>query len=132
MNLSQANAIEALANAVRTSTVTGSAVDVRKFEGVGQLLLQSSAATAGTSPTLNVKITESATSGGTYTDVTGATFNQVTDAADLTQMIPFDFSACKGFIKVVGTIGGTSTPTFGFAVGGVAQLKAGRNSSQII
>lgn len=131
-DLIQANVIEALANAVRTSTVTGSAIDVRQYEGKGQVILSTSAATAGTSPTLNVKLTESATSGGSYTDVASGAFEEVTDAADSTQMIPIDFAASKGFLKVVGTIGGTSTPTFGFSVTIVGRKKAGRNASQSV
>lgn len=132
MNLTQANIIELCPNAVRTSTPTLSAVDVRKYEGVGQIILTSSAATAGTSPTLTVKLQHALTSGGQYDDIAGATFTQVTDAADTTQMIPLDFSACRGFIKVVATIAGTDTPTFSFAVTALAQAKSGRNSSQSV
>lgn len=131
-NIVQANVVEALACAERTSTVTGSAVDVREYEGKGQVILMSSAATAGTSPTLDVKLQDSTTSGGSYSDVTGATFTQVTDAADSTEMIPIDFDASDGFIKVVGTIGGTSTPTFQFGVAIIGQKKSGRNSSQAV
>lgn len=132
MNLIQANVIEALPTAVRTSTITGSAVNVKKYEGKGQVILTTSAATAGTTPALNVKLTESATSGGSYTDVTNGDFAEVTDAGDSTQMIPIDFDASKGFLKVVGTITGTSTPTFGFGVVIVGQLKSGRNASQAV
>lgn len=132
MSLIQANVAEVIPNAVRTSTFTGSAVDVRKYEGKGQVIFTSSAATAGSSPTLNAKLTESDASGGSYTDITGATFTQVTDAADRTQMIPIDFDACKGWVKGVGTIGGTSTPTFGFAMTIIGRLKSGRNASQSI
>lgn len=130
MNLIQANVIEALANAARTSTVTGGAVDVTKYEGKGQVILMSSAG-GGTTPTLNAKLTESATSGGSYTDVTGGAFTEVTDAADSTQMIPIDFDASKGFLKVVGTLAGTS-PEFSFGVVIVGQLKSGRNASQAV
>lgn len=132
MNLTQANVVELAPVLLRTSTLTGSAIDVRKYEGIGQIILMSNAATAGTTPTLNVKIQESATSGGSYTDVTGAVFAQVDDSPDSTQMIAFDFNACKGFIKVIGTIAGTDTPTFTFGVAAVAVCKAGRNSSQSV
>lgn len=130
MNLLQANVIEVAPVATRTSTLTGSAVDVRKMEGKGQIVLMSAAGT-GTNPTLDVKIQESSTSGGSYTDVSGATFTQVTDGGDLTEMIAFDFSACKGFIKVVGTKAGTS-PSFAYGVAALAQKKAGRNASQSV
>lgn len=132
MSLIQGNVIEVIPNAVRTGTVTGSAVDVRGYEGKGQVIFTSSAATAGTNPTLNVKLTECATSGGSYDDIAGATFTQVTAAADRTQMIPIDFDACKGFIKGVGTIAGTDTPTYSFAVTIIGRLKNGRNASQSI
>jgi hypothetical protein len=39
-----------------------------------------SAAGGGSSPTLDIKLTECATTGGTYTDLSGATFTQVTVA----------------------------------------------------
>lgn len=132
MSLIQANVVEVLPNAVRTSTATGSAIDVRAYEGKGQVIFTSSAATAGTTPTLNAKLTECATSGGSYTDVSGGAFAEVTDAADSTQMIPIDFDACKGYIKGVGTIAGTDTPTFGFAITIVGRLKSGRNASQSV
>lgn len=132
-DLRQSNVIEfAPLVSGRTSTLTGSAIDLRKYDGVVQVILTCEAASAGTDPTLDVKLTESATSGGSYTDVSGATFAQVTDAADVTEMITIDSAACKGFIKVVGTIGGTSSPAFSYTVVGVGQLKAGRNASQVV
>jgi len=132
MKILQANIIELAANAVRTSTPTLTAVDVRKYDGKGQIIFTSSAATAGVTPTLNVKIQDATTSGGSYADVTGAVFTEVTGAADTTQMIPFDFSACRGFIKVIATIAGTETPTFGFSVVALAHRHNGRNSSQSV
>jgi len=132
MKIEQANVVELIPAAVRTSTVTGSAVDTRALDGVCQIVLMSSAATAGTSPTLNVKLTHCATSGGSYTDVTGATFAQVTNAADSTQMIAVKAGELERYVKAVGTIGGTSTPTFGFGVALVGMNHAGRNASQAV
>lgn len=131
MNLTQANVIELAPLATsRTSSLDGDPVDVRNMEGVGQVILACEAASAGTNPTMTVKLQESATSGGSYTDVPGMTFTQVTDANDLIEMKAMDFSACKGFLKVIGTQGGTSSPAFTYGVHAVAQRKAGRNSSQ--
>lgn len=132
MNLLQANVVELAANAVRTSTLTATGVDVSDFDGPVQVILHTSAATVGTDPTLNVKIQESDTVGSGYTDVTGATFAEVTDAADSTEMIAFQIGARKKFLRVVGTIGGTSTPTFGFGVVMIGHKHAGRNSSQAV
>lgn len=132
MNLGQSNVIELCANAVRTATPSLAGVDVRKYEGRGQVVFTSSAATAGTTPTLNVKLQDATSLNGSYADITGATFTEVTDAADITQMISLDFSSCRRFVKVVATIAGTDTPTFGFAVAALAQAKSGRNSSQAV
>ena len=65
-----------------------------------------------------------------YTDVSGATFSQVTDAADACQMVAIKPDELKEYIRVIGTIGGTSTPTFGFSVVAVTELESGRNASQ--
>jgi hypothetical protein len=132
MNLTQANVLELAGNAVRTSTLTGTGVDVSELAGVVQVVLQSSAATSGTTPTLDVKLQESSTLGGSYTDIVGATFAQVTDAADSTEMIAVKIDAVKSFVRVVGTIDGTATPTFGFGVALVGVNQAGRNSSQAV
>ena len=56
MYLDQVNVVELAANAVRTSTLTATGVNIQKYSGVAQLTLQSSAATAGTAPTLDVTI----------------------------------------------------------------------------
>lgn len=132
MSINQVNVVELAAMAVRTSTLTATGVDVRGYNSPCQVILQSSAATAGTNPTLNVKLQHSDAIGGTYADITGATFAQLTAAADVTQMITIKPSETGGFIRVVGTIGGTVTPTFGFGVSMIGRLGAGRNSSQTV
>lgn len=133
MDLIQANVVELIANAVRTSTLTPSnGVDISAYDGPAHLILQSSAATAGTSPTLNVKLQHSDSVSSNFEDVAGVAFTQVTDAADLTQMLTVQIGQLKKYVRCVGTIGGTNTPTFGFGVSMVACLHAGRNSSQAV
>jgi len=131
MNLHQANVVELVANAVRTSTLTPTGIDITKYSGVAQIVLQSSAKTAGTDPTLNCKLRHCATVGGTYADVSGAAFAEVT-TADSTEMIAVNIDKLLPFVKVLCTIGGTSTPTFGFSVAMIATCQAGRNSSQAV
>lgn len=130
--LQRANIVELAPVLRRTSTLTGGAVDVSKYAGYGQMILASAAAAAGTTPTLNVKLTHCDTSGGSYTDVTGAVFAEVTDSADSTQMVQVEMDSLKKFVKVVGTIAGTATPTFDFGVVLVAAAKSGRNASQVV
>lgn len=96
-------------------TTTGGAVNVRDLKGKGKIVLAASAAAAGTDPTLTVKLTHCATSGGTYTDVAGGAFAVVTDAASV-QTIGLDLDSLHEFVKVVATLGGTDTPTFSLAV----------------
>lgn len=61
---------------------------------------------SGTSPTFAVKIQESADN-ETWVDVTGATFGAA--ATNTNQVISFLRS--RRYVRAVGTIGGTSTPT---------------------
>lgn len=122
--LTQAVALALAPSGRRTSTLTGSAVDVLPYEGEALIVLNSSAAAAGTLPTLDVKVQHSdTTTSGDFADVAGAAFNQVTDAASL-QMLKLNVSDLKRYLRVIGTIGGTSTPTFDFGVEFIGIKKA--------
>lgn len=103
----------------RTSTLTGSAIDIKDYVGKMKFILASAAAAAGSSPTLDVKLQDSADGSSGWADISGATFTQVTDAADATEEIGVNIDGVKRYIRAVGTIGGTSTPTFDFGVIGV-------------
>lgn len=106
-----------------TSTETGTGIDMTNFEGIALAVLNSSAKTAGTDPTLDVKLQHDPAVGGSYADITGATFTQITTVAG-TEAVAFNVSDCDGFVRAVGTIGGTSTPTFDFGVTVYAVPKA--------
>ena len=93
-----------------TSTVTGTAADMKD---TGPLFAELQVgAVSGTTTTCDVKIQECDTSGGTYADITGATFTQVTTA---NQKQLKNFKRSKRFLKAVATIGGSS-PSFALAV----------------
>jgi hypothetical protein len=116
MNALAQGVVASLAEAdERTSTLTGTAIDVVAYEGVAAIILNSGAASAGTTPTLDVKLQECDTSGGTYTDVSGATFTQVTDAAAVCEVIFVNVSDLQRYLKVIGTIAGAGA-TFDFGV----------------
>lgn len=108
---------ELLATATRTTTATGSAFDIHDYDGRYQIILTSSVGT-GTTPTLDVKVQDSADGSTGWADLSGATFTQVTDAADSTEAITIDTDTAKAYIRIVGTIAGT-TPSFSFGVVGV-------------
>jgi len=121
--LAQATGVELAPAASRTSTLTGTGIDVLEYEGVALVLLNASAGT-GTSPTLDVKLQHS-DDDSTYEDVTSGTFSQVTDAAETAgvKVMKLNVSDLKRYLRVVGTIAGT-TPSFDFGVEFVGITKA--------
>jgi len=122
--LAQATGVELAPAASRTSTLTGTGIDVLEYEGVALVLLNASVGT-GTSPTLDVKLQHS-DDDSTYEDVTSGTFSQVTDAAETAgvKVMKLNVSDLKRYLRIVGTIAGT-TPSFDFGVEFVGITKAG-------
>ena len=122
--LAQATGVELAPAASRTSTLTGTGIDVLEYEGVALVLLNASAGT-GTTPTLDVKLQHS-DDDSTYEDVTSGTFSQVTDAAETAgvKVMKLNVSDLKRYLRIVGTIAGT-TPSFDFGVEFVGITKAG-------
>lgn len=107
---------------VRTSTFTGAAYDVRDFVGRVRVVQFSAAASAG--DTLDGKIQDSPDGTTGWADLTGATFTQVTAAADGHEAIAFEASAAKPFIRYVGTVAGASPSwPFGATVIGTKQYR---------
>ena len=121
--LAQTVGLVLAAAARRTSTLTGTGIDVLDYEGVALAVLNASAGT-GTTPTLDVKLQHS-DDDSTYADVTGGTFTQVTDAAETAgvQVLKVNVSDLKRYVRVIGTIAGT-TPSFEFGVEFVGIKKA--------
>ena len=121
--LAQATGVELAPAARRTSTLTGTGIDVLEYEGVALVLLNASAGT-GTSPTLDVKLQHS-DDDSTYEDVTSGTFTQVTDVAETAgvKVMKLNVSDLKRYLRVIGTIAGT-TPSFDFGVEFVGITKA--------
>lgn len=97
-----------------TATTTGSAVDTKGYNSAAVILEVGTV--SGTTPTLDVKFQECATSGGTYTDVSGAVFTQViaTGSSQILRIEDLGVTR-KRYLKAVGTIAGT-TPSFAFGV----------------
>lgn len=101
---------EVLPAARRTASANGSAVDMQDFIGRVAFILMTSAG-GGTSPTLDVKLQDSADGSSGWADISGATYTQVTDSADATESIGVKIDEVKRYVRAVATIGGTS-PTF--------------------
>jgi len=92
-------------------------VDIKDVEG-SLLLLLSTQNVSGTSPTLDIHI-EDSPDNSTYTDVSGKSFTQVTDAAASFQSMKIDSRAVDRYIRAVSALGGTS-PVFDAALVAVA------------
>ena len=108
--------------AAKTTTFNGTAVDVQAYDGDLVFILDSAAGT-GTTPTLDVKLQSSDTSGGSYADITGAVFTQVTTTASQ-QAIVVSKDENRRWFRIVGTISGT-TPSFTFSVNAIGVKKYG-------
>ena len=102
--------IEVLAPAAQTATANGAAVDMQTYIGQVKFILSSTAGT-GTTPTLDVKLQDSANGTTGWADITGAAFTQVTDAADANEAIGVAIDGAERYVRAVVTISGT-TPSF--------------------
>lgn len=103
--LTKPEVLELLPPLSRTATAaTPTGVDCQKFEGVAIVLLTTTA--GGSGATLDAKVQES-DDNSTYTDVTGAVFTQVGNAASL-QLLRIDMSKAKRYLRVPTTVGGTA------------------------
>ena len=89
-----------------TSTTNGTGLDMVETYGLCTAY-QLVSTVSGTSPTLDGKIQES-DDNSTFTDISGATFTQVTASSNL-QII--SFQRTKRYVRWSGTIAGTS-PSF--------------------
>lgn len=97
---------QAVVPAVFSATATSSALDMLTGDGRCWAEVQVGAFTA---TSITLQVSECDTSGGTYTDITGASI--VTTAANNIARITFDRS--KRYLKVTNTLVGTSA---GYAV----------------
>ena len=121
-NLEKLEISAAVASASVSATATSSAIDLKDFDGDVLLVLNCAAGT-GSSPTLDVKVQDSDETGGTYGDLSGAAFTQVTTSASL-QTLEVNKDECKRFIKIVQTVGGSS-PVFVYGISLVGAKKYG-------
>jgi hypothetical protein len=110
--------VELLPAAARTASANGTGVDVSGYVGNIKVLLNIGTVT-GTTPTLDVKIQDSADN-SSWADVSGYTIAQKTAAGS--DSLSVDKRAVRKYIRAVATIGGT-TPSFPCAILAVAQSK---------
>ena len=96
--------LNVLPSDVVTATGVGSAIDLLDYEG--DIAVSLDAEAGGGSVTYAVKLTESDTSGGTYTDVSGGGFTTSGANAAVTEKISVNTDSIKRFIKASVTVAG--------------------------
>ncbi len=109
----------------RSASANGTGFDLQgsnDAEGEAIVILDSEAGT-GTSPTLDVKLQESANNSD-WSDISGATFTQVTDGGAGFEKISINTNDTERYLRAVATLGGTS-PVFVFGVSLVYSKKYG-------
>lgn len=94
-----------LANVAVTATGLSGALDLSDYEGPVAIVLDATA--QGSGITNAVKVTESDTSGGSYTDVSGGGFTSVVNTASK-QIITVNSDEMKKYIKLNMTVTGGS------------------------
>lgn len=107
-----AKAVQVIKAATYTATETSAAVDTGG--GWGTLMIVVNAGTFTSTAGMTIKVQASTTSGGTYADITGAAFSQITVSNDETcyaGSIKLDGSYAQ-FIKVVATYAGSGNAIF--------------------
>lgn len=97
----------------RTATANGTALDTQQYNGSLLVVVDCGAASAGTTPTADFTIEDSADNSSftANTAALSAVFTQVTTTATL-QTRSVDLRACRRYVRVVFAIGGTSSPAF--------------------
>lgn len=116
--------VKALASASVSATQTGTGQDCSGWRFLKAILcVDAIAATA----TMDVKLQECATVGGTYTDIPGAVFTQVaTGNTTVDRFLEVFLQQRLQFIRVLATYGGSSTAVIGcrFELSGPRQAAA--------
>jgi hypothetical protein len=96
-------------------SATGGLTSVDTNDAAGNVInaLLVAGNTAGSSPTLDVKIQESSDD-STWTDVAGATFTQVTTSTTAAERVLV--KSAKRYLRAHATIGGSSSPAYQVAL----------------
>ena len=121
-NLEKLTLIAGHPTAARTATGQTAGIDLRVYDGDVVFVLDS-AAGAGTSPTLDVTIEDSADN-SSFSALSGAAFTQVTGTASA-QKLSIDKDNAKRYVRIKYTIGGSSGQSFTFSVNALGLKKYG-------
>lgn len=94
-----------------TSADSTTGVDMRAYSGRCRALVDTKMVSGDATAGLAMKLKESATSGGSYTDVSGGAFASVT-SADVSQSIVFNKDNQMRYLKLNRVISGNGGPVY--------------------
>ncbi len=94
-------------SAAVSSNTNSSILDLSLYDGCVSILLNAGAATAGSTPVLQAAVYDSADN-STFTAISGATFTNVTNAANSGQEYSLDTRIARRYMKVVETVSGAN------------------------
>ena len=97
-------------NVSLTANNNGTGVDMQAFAKEVKFILAVSAPVAGTDPTMDCKIQDSADN-SSFADVSGLAFTQVTSSAAL-EALGANKDELRRYVRLVSTIGGTDNPQY--------------------
>ncbi len=103
-----------LLNASVTADADGTSIDLKDYEGDAAVVCAVGTPTAGTDPTMDIKLQDSADN-SSFADVSGLAITQVTTPGG-TQTIKFNTNEVRRYVRHVLDIGGTSSPAFPVAL----------------
>ena len=110
------------APAVRTASANGTGVDITDYEGVGMIVLTSTAEAATGTMDLTLQDSPDNSTWSAVTLIDGA-FTQVTNAGTSQQIRRFDVNAAQKFIRGVQTVaGGSPSATAAVAFIGIKKV----------
>ncbi len=113
--------LAAMANpaAVTATAALGSSVDLLGYQGKVKICLAIGAIT-GTTPTLDIKVQDSADN-STFADLASpVAFGQKTNQTNSVDSVAIDTRACRRYVKLYATAGGT-TPSFTLSAVAIGQ-----------
>lgn len=96
----------------RTATLTGAALNIKKYDGIGKIALHGLRATGTLTPTIEESADGSTGWAVCSTDVF-AGFTAITAGTDFFEAVNINVSKAKGFIRLVGTAASTPDHTYG-------------------
>lgn len=100
------------APAARSTTYTGSAVDIRDAIGPLAIYVVAGPGTGGGSCALKIQHSTTLAGGGSWGEITGGALC-THEATARIRASRFDTRALRGYIRVVGTVSGTHSATYG-------------------